>query len=200
MLHRRTDGAGELPGRDALPGSERELDADSSGAWECRVKVNVIDPIDRLSRQARGVEVVDVGDPGVEDVERFEHDSGIGRDPVADFAVPQRRAPGRDARVLNERPRAEMTNAQAPEDRPSGLDGHAGRNDAIERARYARSRGVVVREPRAGEGEVSLQGQPRRQACVVRPLDANAPAGAAGFGRAGVAHEEQLRYHSATVD
>ena len=42
------------------------------------------------------------------------------------------------------------------------------------------------------EGQIGVEGEPRRQPGIVRPLDTNAAARSSGFGRARVAHEEQF--------
>ena len=55
-----------------------------------------------------------------------------------------------------------------------------------------RAGGIVVAEARAGEREIAVDGQPGRQPGVVGPLETDAAAGPAGFGRPRVADEQQL--------
>ena len=55
---------------------ERELDADTRRSRESRMRVEVLHTVRALTRQARRVEVVYVGDLRVEEIERFQHETG----------------------------------------------------------------------------------------------------------------------------
>ena len=57
---------------------------------------------------------------GVEEVEHLEHQARPVGEAIADLSIPQRRAARRDARVLDERTRTEVTDAEAAEERLRG--------------------------------------------------------------------------------
>ena len=157
------------------------------------MRVQVVHPAVRLPAQARRVEVVDVRDVGVEQVERFERHAGALVDVDADLAVPDRRRFGRHAVVLDQRARAEVTQANAAEDAFRRLHRQGARDDPVERARNRVAGRIVVGEPRGGERKVGLGRHPRCQAQVVRPFKTVAVARSVRLGDAGVADEQQFR-------
>ena len=75
-----------------------------------RMRVDVLHAVGRLAGQARCVEVVDVRDVRIEDVERLQHEASLVRQPIADLAIPNRRALRVDAPILDEgaRPNDEL--------------------------------------------------------------------------------------------
>jgi hypothetical protein len=81
------------------------------------MQVYVVDTLSGLSGKTRRVEVVDVRHFSVKDIEHFEHDTCLIRKSISRFPIPQRRAPGLNAGVFDERARTEMANAKAAENR-----------------------------------------------------------------------------------
>ena len=113
------------------------------------MRVDVLNTVRRLAGQTRRVEVVDVGDLGVEEVERLQHETRLVRKPISNFAIPDRGALRGDTPILDERPRAKMTDAEAAEERLSWLDRQARRDHAVQRAGNLRPCGIVIGEARA---------------------------------------------------
>jgi hypothetical protein len=85
-----------------------------------------------------------------------------------------------------------MTNADAAEDRPSGLDRQARRKHAVQCTGNLRSCGIIISEARTCEGQIGVERQPGRQPRVVRPFNSYAAAWAAGFGGPSVTHEQEF--------
>jgi len=83
--------------------------------------MDIVDAFIGFARQPRSVEVVDIGHLGVEQVVAFDHDASAARDAIADLAVPERRRVRSHAVVFDERPRAEVAQAETPEHRSLGL-------------------------------------------------------------------------------
>lgn len=172
--------------------SERELQCYSCRPRKGRMRVDVVDSIGRFASKTRRVEVVDVGDVSVEQVEQLEYDASPARDVVAGFAIPQRRRLGLHACIFDERARSEMPYADTPEERPARLNRNASRNHPIESTRNVVAGRVGITEAGSRKRQVPVNRQPRRQTCVVRPLDANAATRTTSLRRSGVSDEQQL--------
>ena len=87
--------------------------------------MDVFNALFRLVRQTRGVEVIDVGHLCVKQVERFQYETRLAREPVANLAIPDGRAVRRDGRIFDQRPRTKMANSNAAEQRLSRLERQA---------------------------------------------------------------------------
>ena len=113
-------------------------------------------------------------------------------EPVAGLEVDEARRLRADRVVLDQRPRAEVAPAHAAEDVLHAVDGGAADTTVCDGAGDDVAGRVVVGEARLRERRVGVERQPRTRRVVVGELDAVAVARAAGFGRAGVADEDQL--------
>ena len=184
---------GSDPYSSGVPVSESELKTKTGRSWKRRMGMDVVDAGHGLARQSRGVEIVDVGDLGVKDVEQLEHEASLTlSDAPSDLSIPESRARGLDARVLDERTRAEVADADAAEERLTRFDGRADGNHAIQRAGNLVAHRIVVGETSSCEREITIEGQPGLDARVVGPFDADTPARTSGLRRAGVSDEQQL--------
>ena len=96
--------------------------------------------------------------------------------PELDLAVPERRALRRHARVLDERAGAKCRTVMLPKSGCCSSNVRRLRRRARVR-RESASQLVVVGDARTGERKIGVDCQPRFEAHIVRPLNANAPAG-----------------------
>src|SRR5690606_27864823 len=115
------------------------------------------------------------------------------RDAVAELEVDHGRRARADAVVLDERARAEVPQADAPEETAVEVDARARGDDGLEGAGDAPAGRVELREPRPRPSDVGIEGEPRKRPVEIRPLDAVALARARRLGRSRIADEEKLR-------
>ena len=118
---------------------ERDLQADARRPGNGRVRVDALHPVDRLARQPGGVEVVDVRDVRIEQVEPLDRDAQLLVQGDAELGIPDGGRCGLHAVVLDQRPGAEVSHADAAENPSGGLDRHGARDDPVERAGNVRT-------------------------------------------------------------
>ena len=147
----------------------------------------------RLAAQARRVVIVDVARAPVEQVERIQRQSQVLVELVADAQIAEQRAARLDARVLDQRARAEVARLHRGGPGADVVHGHAQRGYALDRAGNKVTRRVVAAEPRPRCRHIRIEQQPRPRSVAVRPFDAVALARPAGLGRSRVAGENQFR-------
>src|SRR5688572_2510686 len=169
---------------------ERDFQRNAGRPRNGRVEMEVLHR-GGLAAQLRLEEVVDVRHLRVEEVEAFDEQPHTLRELVADLAVDDRRLLRLDAGVLDERPRAEVTEPQAAErarpDASRRVDFDTGRDDAVQCTRDEVLAGRYVLEARAREREVEVDVHPRVRVDVVGDLDAHPATRRAVLGAARIA-------------
>src|SRR5262245_25940914 len=112
------------------------------------MEMGVVDAAERFAGQTRRVVVVDIAVRRVEEIEHVEVDSHAGRELVAGLEVHQRRGPGPNRIVLDQRARSEKARANAAEHIVEAVNSDASRKRRLDRAGYVIAGGILVGEMR----------------------------------------------------
>src|SRR5262245_4829932 len=112
------------------------------------MEMNVVDAIERFAGQTGRVVIVDIAVRRVEEIEHVEADSHAGGELVAGLEVHQRRGPGPNRIVLDQRARSEKARSNAAERIVEAVNGDASRKRRFDRAGYVIARRILVGEMR----------------------------------------------------
>ena len=155
--------------------------------------VNVFDAAERFPGQPRGEEIVDIADLLVEHIEDIGGRAQVLQQLEPALQVDQAGRLRAHRVVLHQRARPEVAPAQASEGAMQSVDAGAGRDDGADRLRHELAGGIELREARARQRQIRVEGQPLARAVIAGELDAVAPARRPWFGRADVAVVDQFR-------
>src|ERR1700712_828733 len=148
---------------------------------------------DRLNPQSRQIEIFYLVGVGVEEVENVELKSQAIVEFVAGAGVENQRLLRADAIVLDQRTSAEITGTQGAEPARTTAKGYAAAGDQCGRTGDAIPHRIEIGEVSAGIGDVEIDLHPWQHLVLIGPFDADATAGPARLGGAGIADEQQFR-------
>src|SRR4051794_33631103 len=156
------------------------------------MNVSVSNTADRLARQSRQIVIFDLVGLRVEQVQHVELYPQAIFETVAGAGIENEGGQRADAVILDEGTWAEIARLQRAKPTRFIAEGHGTALNPSRRAGDAIARRIEIGKARAGISEVEIERQPRRRLVLVGPLDADAAAGPARLGGAGIADEQKF--------
>jgi hypothetical protein len=146
----------------------------------------------RLAGQPRSVVIRYVVRVLFEKVEHVDADARLRVDLIGRLQVEHGRRVGLDAAILYQVARTEIAAEYARRPRAEILDRNAALRGRLQRLLDVIADRLVVREARAGPGEIEIEQEPTQRRVMIRPLDADALGRPARHGCSCVSVENEL--------